>query len=78
MRNYYSLPAYSWALPVTAGRTSIAYWPYHVLELRAAVEDVLDLLTEYGGGQKIDWLDIGRGRPRASVMLQLQDVITGL
>ena len=78
VRNYYSLPAYPWALSVLAGRTNISYWPYHVLELRAAVEGVLDLLAEYGGGQKVDWLDIGRGRPRASVMLQLQDVITGL
>ncbi len=78
VRNYYSLPAYPWALSVLAGRTNISYWPYHVLELRAAVEGVLDLLAEYGGGQKVDWLDIGRGRPRASVMRQLEDILIKL
>ncbi len=78
VRNYYGLPAYPWALTVTAGRTNIAYWPYHVLELRASIEGVLDLLAEYGGGQKIDWLDIGRGRPRASVMSQLHDILLNL
>ncbi len=39
---------------------------------------ILVLLNEYGGGQKIDWINIGRGRPRADVMNQLQTVILGL
>jgi hypothetical protein len=78
VRNYYGLPAFPWAQPVAAGRTNTAYWPYHVLELRAAIAGVVDLLAEYGGSFKIDWLDIGRGRPRADVMRQLQDVIKGL
>jgi hypothetical protein len=78
VRNYYGLAAFPWVKAVTAGRTNIAYWPYHVLELRAAIAGVVDLLAEYGGSFKIDWLDIGRGRPRADVMRQLQDVIIGL
>jgi hypothetical protein len=78
VRNYYGLPAYPWALSITAGRTNICYWPYHILELRAAVQEVISLLAEYGAGQKIDWLDIGRGRPRAGVMRQLQDILLKL
>jgi hypothetical protein len=78
VRNYYGLVAYPWAQSVTAGRTNIAYWPYHVLELRAAITGVVDLLADYGGSFKIDWLDIGRGRPRAEVMLQLQNTLFNL
>jgi hypothetical protein len=78
VRNYYGLAAFPWAQPVTAGRTNIAYWPYHILELRVAVAGVVDLLAEYGGNVKKDWLDIGRGRPRADVMKQLQDILLKL
>jgi hypothetical protein len=78
VRNYYSLPAFQWAQAVTAGRTNIAFWPYHILELRTAIQEVLTLLAEYGEVIQITWLNVGRGRPRADVMNQLQDVILGI
>jgi hypothetical protein len=78
VRNYYGLAAFPWAQPVVAGRTNTAYWPYHVLELRAAITGVVELLAEYGGNVKIEWLDIGRGRPRADVMKQLATIIMDL
>lgn len=77
-RNYYGLSAYAWTHTVTAGTTNISHWPYQVKELRAAIQGIVDLLAQYGGAPKITWLAMGRGRPRADVMNQLQTVIMSL
>jgi hypothetical protein len=77
VRNYYGLAAHSFT-PIIPGRTNISYWPYHIFELRAALEAVFDLLSKYGGNRKLTWRNVGKGRPRADVMNQLQDVICGL
>ena len=75
--------AVKWAEEVTAGKTQVKNWPFHVLELCRVLEQVIDFINGFdtAGANKISpplWLPIETGRPKASVMLQLQEVILGL
>jgi hypothetical protein len=79
IRNYYGMAAYNWTLEITPGRTQVAYWPRHILELRAALQSVVDLVNSYASGViSAVWLDIGTGRPRADVMNQLMELVLEL
>jgi hypothetical protein len=78
-RYYYGMTAYVWATEIAPGRTQVAYWPIHILELRSALQDVVDLVNSYADGMILaDWLDIGAGRPRADVMNQLVNLVLEL
>jgi hypothetical protein len=83
VRDYFNLPAYSWGYEIIPGRTNAAYWVYHVIELRAAIQGVVDKINMYdtSAGARIpdtQWLPLGTGRPRADVMEQLVTVICSL
>ncbi|MDR0964781.1 MAG: hypothetical protein LBM60_09210, partial [Clostridium sp.] len=83
VRDYFNLPAYSWGYEIIPGRTNAAYWVYHIIELRAAIQGVVDKINMYdtsAGARipEISWLPLGTGRPRADVMEQLKTVILGL
>jgi hypothetical protein len=78
VRHYYGMAAYAWGYEVTGGRTNILYWPFHVLELRAAIQGIADRINAFAGQTIIPpfaWLPIGTGRPRADVMNQLMDAL---
>ena len=83
VRNYYGLAPVSWSEEIMAGRTEVKNWPLHILEIRAAVEPVIALINQFGGGTGFtvpepDWEELGTGRPRAAVMNQLAELILSL
>ena len=83
VRRYYGLAAITWSEVIAAGRTPIRNWTFHVLELRSAIEQVIELINNHAPGSMLGvpipvWLPPAPGRPKAAVMLQLQDVIREL
>jgi hypothetical protein len=81
VRDYYGLAAYAWGYEVVGGKTNLLYWPYHVKELRAALQGVIDTINTFAGSEIIPdvaWIPLGYGRPRADVMNQLRDIVLGL
>ena len=82
-RNYYGLPPTVWSGDIAAKRTLIRNWPFHVLEIRNAVEPVIELINQFDASSEFDvpvpdWEEIGSARPRAAVMQQLQGLILTL
>ena len=85
-RSYYSMTAYTWRDAVTSGETAVLYWPFHILELRAAMEAIVNWVNGYDTAAStkgiepldiilpLDWLPIGTRRPRAAVMNQLNNM----
>ena len=58
-------------------------WPFHVLELHKAIEQVVDFINVFdvAWANKLPdpvWIPITTGRPQAAVMQQLQTIILGL
>ena len=58
-------------------------WPFHVLELRKAIEQVVDAINAFDQAwtNKLPdpaWIPITTGRPQTAVMQQLQAIILGL
>jgi hypothetical protein len=81
VRDYYGLAAYAWSYEVVGGKTNLLYWPYHVKELRAALQGVIDAINAFAGSEIIPdvaWIPLGYGRPRADVMNQLAAIIMSL
>ncbi len=84
LRNYYNLQPYVWANEIVPGRTQVRDWPFHILELRAAVQGIVDKINSFDNASEeneaapFDWIDIGTGRPRADVMNQLMGLILQL
>jgi len=83
VRGYYGLAAANWSENIIVGKTAIKNWPYHILEIRAALESVIDFINQFDtvaafGVPEVDWLHLGTGRPQAAVMRQIQDLILAL
>jgi hypothetical protein len=81
VRNYYGMAAYAWEMEIIPGTTMIAYWPFHIMELRAALEAVVNFVNTFDAGHEmvvLSWIAITAGRPRASIMNQLMDLIKKL
>jgi len=83
VRRYYGLATVTWAEEVIAGRTPIMNWTFHVLELREAIEQVIELINNHVPNSTLGvsvptWLPPAPGRPKAAVMLQLQDTLLEL
>jgi len=83
VRNYYGLAAVSWKEDISAGRTEAKNWPFHILEIRRAIEPIITLINNHDTVTTFDvsavsWLPIGNGRPRADVMNQLYSLILSL
>ncbi len=83
VRNYYGLSIVSWSAEITAGKTYVRDWPFHILEIRKAVEPVVDLINQFDAAStfdvpEVEWLPIGTGRAKAAVINQLQTLILAL
>lgn len=83
VRYYHGLQNYTWAQEIIHGRTQIRDWPFHVLELRAALQGVVDLLRDFDDDAALEildfiWIPLETGRPRADIMWQIQDLILHL
>ena len=81
VRSYYNPLPVAWSEDIVAGRTTAKNWPFHVIELRKAIDAVIALVNSFDDSPVFDvppvtWLPIENGRPRADVMQQLHDVIT--
>ena len=83
IRDFYGLSAVSWSEDVVASKTYVKNWPFHVLELRKAIEQVVDFINAFDitWANKLPdpaWIPITTSRPQAAVMQQLQTIILGL
>jgi len=80
IRSYYNLPSAVWNEDIVAGKTAVKNWPFHIMELRKAIESVITAINSFASSSTFDippitWMPIGTGRPRAAVMQQIQDLI---
>ena len=83
VRRYYGMAAVVWAEDVVAGKTPIRNWTFHVLELRKAMEQIIEMIHDFAPGSTLgvpipDWLPIAPGRPKAVVMSQLREILCEL
>lgn len=83
IRAFYNLSLVSWGDEIVAGRTAVKNWPFHIAELRRAMEPVITMINDFDASPTFDippviWIPIGTGRPKAAVMRQLQDLILAL
>lgn len=80
-RNYCCLSSNTWNEEVTAGKTTIKDWPFHVMEIRRALVPIMTKINGFDANSSAfdlpsdDWQPIGTGRPEADVMQQLQTII---
>jgi len=82
-RGYYNLPPATWSEEILAGKTTVKNWPFHITELRKAIEPVISTINSFDSSSTFDippitWIPIGTGRPRADVMQQIQDLFITL
>lgn len=80
VRSYYGLSPAAWSEDISAGKTTVKNWPFHITELRRAIEPVITAVNGFDSSSAFDippvtWLPIGAGRPKADVMLQIQNLI---
>ena len=80
VRSYYNLPPVAWSEDIVAGKTTVKNWPFHITELRKAIEPVVTAINGFDSSSAFDitpvtWLPIGIGRPKADVMQQIQNLI---
>lgn len=83
VRRYYGMAAVVWAEEVVSGKTPIRNWTFHVLELRKAMEQIIEMIHDFAPASALgipipDWLPIAPGRPKAAVMLQLREILCEL
>ena len=80
IRSYYNLSQIAWSEEIVAGKSTTKNWPFHITELRKAIESVITTVNSFDSSSTFDippitWLPVGTGRPRADVMLQIQDLV---
>jgi hypothetical protein len=80
IRSYYNLPSAVWNEDIVAGKTEVKNWPFHIMELRKAIESVITAIKSFASSSTFDippitCIPIGTGRPRADVMQQIQNLI---
>nr|DAT88757.1 MAG TPA: Interleukin-6 receptor subunit beta-like, FNIII, Cell membrane, Disulfide [Caudoviricetes sp.] len=83
VRSYYGLSPATWSEDISAGKTTVKNWPFHITELRKAIEPVITAVNGFDFSSSFDippvtWLPIGAGRPKADVMQQIQNLILTL
>ena len=79
-RGYYNLSQVIWSEEISAGKTTVKNWPFHITELRKAIEPVVTTINGFDSSSAFDippgtWLPIGTGRPKADVMQQIHNLI---
>ncbi len=80
IRQYYGVATVSWDDEIAVTKTSIRDWPYHIMEVRAALEPVITMINSFDTSSTFDippltWLPIGTGRPKADVVQQIQNLL---
>lgn len=80
IRQYYGMEIVSWDEEIVAVKTAVREWPYHIMELRAALEPVITMINSFDTSSTFDippvtWLPIGTGRPKADVVQQIQNLL---
>ena len=81
IRNYYGLPLIAWNGDVTAGKTTIKDWPFHIAEIQRALVPVITKINGFDPNSSAfdlppdDWQPIGTGRPKADVMEQIHNLV---
>lgn len=83
VRTYYGLSSSAWSEDISAGKTTVKNWPFHITELRKAIEPIITAVNGFDSSSSFDippvtWLPIGAGRPKADVMQQIQNLILTL
>lgn len=83
VRSYYGLSSTIWNEDIAAGKTTVKNWPFHITELRKAIEPVITVINGFDSSSVFDvppvtWLSIGTGRPKAAIMIQLQELLLSL
>ena len=83
VRSYYNLSPATWSEEIAAGKTTVKNWPFHITELRKAIEPVIAAVNGFDSSSAFDippvtWLSIGTGRPKAAVINQLQELLLSL
>lgn len=81
VRNYYGLAAFSWSKTIVAGVTEVRDWVFHILEIRSALNPIIDLVNSFHPGSIVfnvddfEWIPLTTGRPKADVMNQIHELI---
>ncbi len=83
VRSYYNLSPVTWSEEIAVGKTAVKNWPFHIIELRKAIEPVITAVNGFDFSSSFDippvtWLSIGAGRPKADVMQQIHNLILTL
>ena len=83
VRSYYNLSQVAWSEEILAGKSTIKNWPFHITELRKAIESIITTINSFDSSSTFDippitWIPIGTGRPRADVMQQIQNLFLTL
>lgn len=83
VRSYYNLSPATWSEEIAAGKTTVKNWPFHILELRKALDPVIAAVNGFDPSSAfnippITGLPIGTVRPKADVMQQIQDLFLEL
>ena len=80
-QNYYCLSSNTWNEEITAGKTTIKDWPFHVMEIRRALVPIMTKINGFDANSSAfdlpsdDWQPIGTGRPETDVMQQLHIIV---
>lgn len=80
VRSYYNLSSMTWKEEIVVGKTTVKNWPFHIVEMRKAIDAIIMMINSFDFSQTFDippvtWLPIGTGRPKADVMQQIHDLI---
>ncbi len=81
---YYGLPEKTWTLHVDTGSATVARWQEVVLEMRGAVQDIINLVNGWDTASTThritqpSWLAMDEHTPSAAVINQLRDIIIEL
>lgn len=83
VRSYYGLSPATWSEEIAVGKTTVKNWPFHITELRKAIEPVITAVNGFDSSSAFDippvtWLSIGAGRPKADVIQQIHNLILTL
>lgn len=81
VRNYYGMTTFNWSENITSGVTEVRDWVFHIIEIRSALNPVIDLINNYNCESStfdVDafaWIPLTMGRPKADVMEQIHELI---
>ncbi|GHU70175.1 hypothetical protein FACS1894184_15260 [Clostridia bacterium] len=64
IRHYYGMSAAAWSTPIISGQTQIRDWPFHIEELRRAIDVIIVYVNAFEASGRFDipiptWLPMG-------------------